>query len=50
MGFEFRFFNIQPYSKVKNENRQHLMCDTSKELHGLSDHKSEEKMKKLNLT
>ena len=43
---DFLFSNIFKYhpSKVKNENHQILMCDTSKEPPGLSDHRSEDKI------
>ena len=45
LSLNFDFWKTHP-SKVKNENHQNSMCDSLKEPHGLTNHKSEEKMKK----
>ena len=42
---DFRFSN-PTLVKSKNENHQMLMCDTSKEPPGLTDHRSEDKISK----
>ena len=43
--FNFYFFKSHP-CKVKNENHQNSMFDSSKEPHGFTDCKSEVKIKK----
>ena len=47
--FLIPIFQNSTLVKSKNENHQNSICDGSKEPHWFTDHKSEEKLKKIEI-